>query len=134
MSELPATSRGAGVDTVVLRIPAEAAYVSVVRTATAGLAARLDMTLDDIEDLRIAVDEACALLLADAHVASDLTCTFTVADSSLTIDVEAPTRSGKAPAQDTFAWTVLTALAGDVTAEAKNGVVRISLSRKRTGA
>ena len=32
-----------------------------------GLAARLQFTLDEIEDLRIAVDEACAMLLADRH-------------------------------------------------------------------
>ena len=53
-------------DVVELRLPADAAYLSVLRTATAGLAARLDFTLDEIEDLRIAVDEACAMLLPDA--------------------------------------------------------------------
>ena len=47
-------------DQVTVRMPAEGAYLSVLRTATAGLAARLDFTLDEIEDLRIAVDEACA--------------------------------------------------------------------------
>src|SRR5919202_3533665 len=50
-------------DTVDLRVPADPAYLAVLRTATAGLAARLDLTLDEIEDLRIAVDEACALVL-----------------------------------------------------------------------
>ena len=33
---------------VVLRVPADSAYVSVLRTMTAGLAARLDFTVDDI--------------------------------------------------------------------------------------
>jgi serine/threonine-protein kinase RsbW len=60
-----ATARG---DVVELRLPADGAYLSVLRTATAGLAARLDFTLDEIEDLRIAVDEACALLLPDLRV------------------------------------------------------------------
>jgi serine/threonine-protein kinase RsbW len=46
-------------DLVVLTVPADGAYLSVLRTATAGLAARLHFTLDEIEDLRIAVDEAC---------------------------------------------------------------------------
>ena len=41
-----------------LRLPADSAYLAVLRTATAGLAARINFTLDDIEDLRIAVDEA----------------------------------------------------------------------------
>ena len=53
-------------DCVTIRMPAEGAYLSVLRTATAGLAARLDFTLDEIEDLRIAVDEACAMLLSQA--------------------------------------------------------------------
>ena len=47
-------------------MPADGAYVSVLRTMTAGLAARLDFTVDDIEDLRIAVGEACALVLPEA--------------------------------------------------------------------
>ncbi|MFD0854991.1 anti-sigma factor, partial [Actinomadura adrarensis] len=49
-------------DVVTVKLPAAGAYLSVLRTATAGLAARLDFTLDEIEDLRIAVDEACAML------------------------------------------------------------------------
>ena len=53
-------------DAVEIRLPADSAYLSVLRTATAGLAARLDFTLDEIEDLRIAVDEACAMLLPHA--------------------------------------------------------------------
>ena len=52
---------------VELRLPADSAYVSVLRTTTAGLAARLDFTLDDIEDLRIAVGEASALVLPEAE-------------------------------------------------------------------
>ena len=51
---------------VELRLPADSAYVSVLRTTTAGLAARLDFTIDDIEDLRIAVGEACAMVLPEA--------------------------------------------------------------------
>ena len=46
-------------------MPANGTYLAVLRTATAGLAARLQMTLDEIEDLRIAVDEACAHPAAD---------------------------------------------------------------------
>src|SRR5215472_12486048 len=53
-------------DQVTIQMPADGAYLSVLRTATAGLAARLDFTLDEIEDLRIAVDEACGMLLSQA--------------------------------------------------------------------
>ena len=55
-------------------MPADTAYVAVLRTTTAGLAARLDFTLDDIEDLRIAVGEACAMVLEQARCRT-ATCT-----------------------------------------------------------
>ena len=99
-------------DFVEVSIPADGAYLSVLRTATAGLAARLDFTLDEIEDLRIAVDEACAMLLAEADAGSVLECDFELGGDTMTISVSAQT--GQLPAKDTFAWTVLSALAGTV--------------------
>jgi anti-sigma regulatory factor (Ser/Thr protein kinase) len=51
------------VDKVTLRIPAEPAYVQVIRLIAAGLASRLKLTLEDIDDLRIAVDELATYLV-----------------------------------------------------------------------
>ena len=103
-------------DQVTVRMPAEGAYLSVLRTATAGLAARLDFTLDEIEDLRIAVDEACAMLLGQAIPGSELECGFTLGPEEMTISVSVPSLAPSPPASDTFAWTVLSALAGSVDA------------------
>jgi serine/threonine-protein kinase RsbW len=102
-------------------MPAEGAYLSVLRTATAGLAARLDFTLDVIEDLRIAVDEACAMLLAQAIPGSSLECSFALGRGVMTISVSVPCLTPQAPASDTFAWTVLSALAGSVEAHVGPG-------------
>jgi serine/threonine-protein kinase RsbW len=110
-----------GRDQVTVRMPAEGAYLSVLRTATAGLAARLDFTLDEIEDLRIAVDEACAMLLAQAIPGSSLECSFTLGRDRMTISVSVPCLTPRVPASDTFAWTVLSALAGSVEAHAGPG-------------
>jgi len=121
-------------DVVELRLPAESAYLSVLRTATAGLAARLDFTLDEIEDLRIAVDEACALLLPDARPDLPLICRFTLEPDCLEVNVEATTNTGRTPGRDSFAWTVLTALAGEVDASADaGGTVTITLRKHRGG-
>jgi serine/threonine-protein kinase RsbW len=108
-------------DQVTVRMPAEGAYLSVLRTATAGLAARLDFTLDEIEDLRIAVDEACAMLLSQAIPGSALECSFALGREEMTISVSVPSLTPQPPASDTFAWTVLTALAGSVEAFAGPG-------------
>jgi serine/threonine-protein kinase RsbW len=102
---------------VVLRIPADGAYVSVLRTMTAGLAARLDFTVDDIEDLRIAVGEACALVLPEAEPDGDLDAEFRLAPGVLTISVRVPTNGPRQPDYESFAWQVLSTL----TASASSG-------------
>jgi serine/threonine-protein kinase RsbW len=96
---------------VVLRVPADSAYVSVLRTMTAGLAARLDFTVDDIEDLRIAVGEACALVLPEATPGGDLEAEFRLLPGSLVVSVSVPTEGARAPDHDSFAWQVLNTLA-----------------------
>jgi serine/threonine-protein kinase RsbW len=101
-------------DHVQVCMPAEGAYLSVLRTATAGLAARLDFTLDEIEDLRIAVDEACAMLLPQAIPGTNLECGFDLGAEEMTITVSVVAAQPRMPARDTFAWTVLSALAGTV--------------------
>ena len=117
-------------DQVTVRMPAEGAYLSVLRTATAGLAARLDFTLDEIEDLRIAVDEACAMLLSQAVPGTSLECAFTLGRDMMTIAVSVPCLTPQQPASDTFAWTVLTALAGSVDSRVGPGDVLTIVLRK----
>jgi serine/threonine-protein kinase RsbW len=115
-----------------LRLPADSAYLAVLRTATAGLAARINFTLDDIEDLRIAVDEACAMLLTQAVAGADLDCTFELTGDLLAVAVSVLTVDGREPSRDTFAWTVLSALAGDVDSSADSDKrVTIKLNKRR---
>jgi serine/threonine-protein kinase RsbW len=108
-------------DQVTVRMPADGAYLSVLRTATAGLAARLDFTLDDIEDMRIAVDEACAMLLSQAIPGSSLECNFALSPDDMTITVSVPCLNPRPPSGETFAWTVLSALASTVEAQVGPG-------------
>jgi serine/threonine-protein kinase RsbW len=119
-------------DHVTVCLPAEGAYLSVLRTATAGLAARLDFTLDEIEDLRIAVDEACAMLLPQAIPGSNLQCAFDLGTDEMTITVSVVAAQPRKPARDTFAWTVLSALAGTVDSQlGPDDQVAIVLRKRR---
>jgi serine/threonine-protein kinase RsbW len=118
-------------DHVELRVPASGAYLAVLRTATAGLAARLDFTIDDIEDLRIAVDEACALLLPLATPGSRIDCRFDLQPHQFQVAVSVPSATTVPPPRDTFAWTVLTALAGEVEASISDGHVTLTLRKQR---
>ena len=122
-----------GDDVVLLTVPADGGYLGVLRTATAGLAARLHFALDEIEDLRIAVDEACAMLLAIATRGAELECRFTVTDDALTVEVTVSTvRGARLPAESSFAWKVLTALTTSAFAEANGQHATIRLLTRRT--
>lgn len=121
-------------DVVSIRLPADSAYLSVLRTATAGLAARLDFTLDEIEDLRIAVDEACAMLLGEAVPGTDLTAEFELTGQEMQVRVQVATVGSSAPKRDDFAWMVLTALADDVDAVTDVADRMAIILRKRRGA
>ncbi|ATO16614.1 anti-sigma regulatory factor [Micromonospora sp. WMMA1998] len=119
-------------DVVHLTVPADGGYLGVLRTATAGLAARLQFALDEIEDLRIAVDEACAMLLAIATRDAELECRFAVTEDALTVEVTVPTvRGATLPSESSFAWKVLTALTTSAGAHAADGRATISLLTRR---
>ena len=113
---------------VELRLPAESAYVAVLRMTTAGLAARLDFTLDDIEDLRMAVGEACALVLEHATTGGDLRAWFDLSDGSIRVSVSADSEGGTEPDTDSFGWQVLTALTSEVVARREGDLQWLSFT------
>jgi serine/threonine-protein kinase RsbW len=120
-------------DIVLLTVPADGAYLGVLRTAAAGLAARLHFTLDEIEDLRIAVDEACAMLIRLATPAAALRCRFALTDDELGVEVAVPTApDATLPAPSSFAWKVLTALAGSPSASVVDATATIALTARRS--
>lgn len=73
-------------DTISLTIPAQPAYLQVVRLIAAGLASRLGFTVDEIEDLRIAVDELSAYLTGSQGREGDLHIRFMLGGNALRIE------------------------------------------------
>ncbi|WP_380169107.1 hypothetical protein [Jannaschia sp. R86511] len=131
-----APGRAPAPDVVEIELPADPAYLGVVRTACAGLGARLDLTLDEIEDLRIAVDEACTLVLPKDTSTHDvevrLRASFAVSDASLAVRVQGP--NPLLPGDSSYAWAVLEALAGDVDSGVEPAGSWISLTHTRARA
>ena len=103
--------------TVTLRVPANSAFVVLIRAAVSAMCARLDFTIDRIEDVKLAVDEAAALLLSDAPADTSLDVRFTTdAPDGIRVEMTAPTVHGRSLERDSFTWTVLTALVDEVVA------------------
>lgn len=99
---------------VEVAIDAEPELVPVVRNVAADLAIRMDLRLDTIADLRLAVDEACALLLSHAAASTMLRCRFTLGEGTVTARVEIPCRPDTAIREEGFNWHVLRALVQSV--------------------
>lgn len=71
--------------TVTIKIPASPAYLHVVRMTAAGLASRLGFTIDEIEDLKIAVDEMSAYFTGTNGRSGTIEVRFTMGDDRLEI-------------------------------------------------
>ena len=113
---------------VEVKVPADGAFVSVLRTTTAGLAARLDFTIDEIEDLRIAVGEASALVLLDAAEGSDLWCRIFLGEGAITVTTTVAVDHPVVPDYESFTWMVLATLASEATVDVVDDAYTVTLT------
>ena len=103
-----------------LRVPTSHTQLPAVRAMAGDLAMRMDFDLDAVEDLRLAVDEACATLASVALADAPLTVVFEVARDGLQIDAWVPTAAGVDVPRDGFGWAVLHTLVDTVEAGPSN--------------
>lgn len=80
---------------VTITLPATTRHVALARATAASLAAELDFTLDEIDDLRIGVDELVTTLIEAEPASGTITLVFEVGDASFTMtgEVADPARS-----------------------------------------
>jgi serine/threonine-protein kinase RsbW len=117
-----------------LSVPAQPEYVHMLRVVASGVASRLDYPVDQIDDLRIAVAEACAALLAaGAPGALDLRITVSERDMEIELSTDARVSAWPPPGvENTLAWVVLSALTDEVRFEAGRGPVVRMIKRPAT--
>jgi len=114
-------------DTVTLTFAARTHNAALARTVAAAMSARADLPIDQLEDVRLAVDEAVSQSILDAPDGSEVVCRFTRDGTSLDITVSAPSTSGQTPSTSTFSWMVLSALVDEVAASITDGTVTIGM-------
>src|SRR3954454_23315644 len=73
-----------------LTLPAAAEFARLARLTVAGLATRLGFSYDEVEDLRIAVGEACSLLVTSQRDGASLELVFRIDPARLVIDATGP--------------------------------------------
>jgi hypothetical protein len=77
---------GADDDTVTLTIPGHAMYLRLARLAAADTGARAGLSIADLEDLRIAVDELAYALIGTENSSAPLTLHYLASDGVVEID------------------------------------------------
>lgn len=99
-----------------LRVPITPTQLPAVRAMVGDLAMRMDYDLDAVEDLRLAVDEASAILALVSVGEAPLTVVFETSRTGLHIEAWVPTVQGKEVPRDGFGWAVLATLVDAVDA------------------
>src|SRR5438093_6882551 len=100
---------------VSITVPARADFVHVLRSVIASIAARADFTYDEIDDLRLAVDEAFAQLLTVHGMSTTLSMVVRSLDGGVVevvVSIDADDAAWPpAGAEQSLTWQVLSALA-----------------------
>jgi len=117
-------------------VPASPDVLHLLRSVTASIGARMSMSLDDVEELRIAVDEAAALLLDRAGDASGRTLelALTCTDRSLTASVSLDGVVGSdEDARASWPWRVITAVTDDASVRRADGRLTVTFTKSAPG-
>ncbi|MEV6320304.1 ATP-binding protein [Nocardia sp. NPDC051787] len=101
---------------VEIRVAASVTQLPIVRGLAETLVLLSDFTLDEVADVRLAVDEVCSTLIAVAAPETSLNCRFTVGDTELLVRVDGIAEKPGLPDQRSFGWHVLRTLTDAVEA------------------
>jgi len=117
-----------------IRVPARPDFVHILRSVVAGAAARANFTYDEIDDVRLAVDEACGQLLAGGS-ATTLTMTVRIGtpnELEVVASIDATSLGWPPPgAERSLGWQVLSALADDARYEQADGRPAVRIVKRR---
>lgn len=129
-------------DVIELRLGAVLEHLPIIRSLAASIAMRADFDLDAIADIKLAVDEACSMLITRAVHGATLVCEFSLSKEEIRFTTSVRSISDAEPDPDSFGWRVLTTLTDHVAAHIEtssatgNGdnrhLVRIELAKRKT--
>ena len=119
-------------------VPATPVFVQVLRNVVAGVAARLDMPIDQIEDLRLAVTEAASLLLGEGDPMS-LRMTIDRGEDVLDVTLSSDGHADPWPTErvsSSWPWLVVKGLTDEIRAGRDEGAgpsISFTKTRERVG-
>jgi serine/threonine-protein kinase RsbW len=125
-------------EAVLVRVPADPDYLAIIRSASAHVATKFGCTLSEVADLRLAVDEACGLLLRctvperPGGASGDVECRFILDGPALRVVISRQAHNAAPPQSDEFGWTILGALVDDIVWHVEGPIVRVEIMKRRS--
>jgi serine/threonine-protein kinase RsbW len=116
-------------EVVRLSVPGSLEFVRVVRLTAAAVAARYGFDVEEIEDLRVAVDELASVVI-DAGSGAEITFSFSNLDSALLIEGSGPV--DRPPVLDDLTRQILNVVVDDVEIDATGGVAHFRATKRST--
>ncbi|WP_420749726.1 anti-sigma factor [Rhodococcus sp. O3] len=116
MPSAPEPEPGGAAIPTTLSVPALHAQLPVIRMLTEVVAMHSGCTLDQVSDLKLAVDQICTLLIDAAAPATEITCRFHGGREVFDIEVTATTVRSWRPEPDSLDWRIVELLADTVSA------------------
>lgn len=110
-----------------LRIPGSAEYLRLARLAVADAGARVGFSFEEIDDLRIAVDELC-FALADGDAGVRLGLVYRAGEDELVVEGQCE-RTGPAPKLSDLAEAILTAVVDEYELGAVEGTAEFRFTK-----
>jgi serine/threonine-protein kinase RsbW len=123
-----------GKDRVTLTVPARGEYARTVRMTAAELAARLGMSYDEVDDVRMAAEEAFVYACDCAGDQSEVTFAFILEDAALHVEV-GPLPACCAPegghaASESYAEFILQSVCDEFAIVHESGACTLQLCRR----
>jgi len=118
-------------DEVRLSMPASPHLLRVARLTAAGLAGRLGFSFDEIEDVKIAVDELCFAVVGSKGRPGTLTLRYQLRPDSLVIEGSGPSDGGAEPEQTEFSSQILNAVVDEHALSRDGDELRFRLLKRR---
>lgn len=114
---------------IVLRVPARPPYGKVVRVGAAALALRQGMSFAEIDDIRLAIDEAMILLLGGGVGDGVIDCVFRMEEGLFELEASNTGENRLAPESINRFEEHAAALLDDYDVDPENGWLRIRKNR-----